>query len=780
MGAGRKTSTYDVDSGASYAADREAFEAKQRNLGDSLGGVIFGCTHDTYEECVTGLIFGLPRPHICYVSYIKPGMPVFLYNYSDRKMHGIFRATTEGQLDINPQGWCNITGGYRTRYPAQVKVEFYKQCPPLSEREFRPIIKDCYDEDNKLVFELKKGEAASMCRAFDAAAKAAAGSLPAGRPKPVVPAVAAGPAEVAGGKKAANFAPAPAPATNSWAAKLSQANGSSSSAGAPAAPAPAPAAQPSSSKNQPPIPTPFPTSTSPAPSAASSASASSSQAVRDPSKPNPFRPTQGVPPDVRAREQAKIQKAQEEYDAMQAAAAAAEEAERARAAQRAPAQDVEMRANSMNGINDAPGPSHAASSSAPVAAPVAAQQQQVVPAAPREDTAAQLMALRDLLLPVDPALAEGLMRFLARGAAERTTLSRKADQLQHENDILREEVMAMRSELAYVAQQVHIQVPAVSPALAELQAARQASSGQIATAAGPAASAGPWGQELYMVGGNDGTNWLNVMDIYTPAGGAWTSAQPMPAARGYGAAAAIGRNLYVMGGGNGESWLQSVMCYAIDEGRWFEVASMQEIRGSLAAASLNGKLYVMGGGQPNVNLDTAEVYDPAIDAWMTCSRMRYRRFTTAAAVMNGAVYVTGGYDGSQYLRTVEMLDPREGKWEPVPEMQDKRGSHACTVAHNMLFAVGGWDSQAFLDSVEVYEPRMKTWQFVTSMANSRAYGSTVTVDGNVYAIGGMRNQMHNETIERYDINTNSWQDLLLPSNVARKRAFLASCVVNPR
>ncbi len=31
-------------------------------------------------------------------------MPVFLFNYSDRKMHGIFRAQSEGDLEIKPYG----------------------------------------------------------------------------------------------------------------------------------------------------------------------------------------------------------------------------------------------------------------------------------------------------------------------------------------------------------------------------------------------------------------------------------------------------------------------------------------------------------------------------------------------------------------------------------------------------------------------------------------------------------------------------------------------------
>ena len=32
-----------------------------------------GCTRETIDECLNGLIFGLPRSHWCYVSYIEPG-----------------------------------------------------------------------------------------------------------------------------------------------------------------------------------------------------------------------------------------------------------------------------------------------------------------------------------------------------------------------------------------------------------------------------------------------------------------------------------------------------------------------------------------------------------------------------------------------------------------------------------------------------------------------------------------------------------------------------------
>lgn len=37
-------------------------------------------------------------------------MPIFLFNYTDKMMHGIFRAITPGTQNINPQGkqCCNI------------------------------------------------------------------------------------------------------------------------------------------------------------------------------------------------------------------------------------------------------------------------------------------------------------------------------------------------------------------------------------------------------------------------------------------------------------------------------------------------------------------------------------------------------------------------------------------------------------------------------------------------------------------------------------------------
>lgn len=61
---------------------------------------------------------GLPSPHFQYVKNIDEGLPLFLFNYSDRKLHGIFEATSRGQINVNSYAWTN--GDERTQFPAQV------------------------------------------------------------------------------------------------------------------------------------------------------------------------------------------------------------------------------------------------------------------------------------------------------------------------------------------------------------------------------------------------------------------------------------------------------------------------------------------------------------------------------------------------------------------------------------------------------------------------------------------------------------------------------------
>ncbi|VFQ91006.1 unnamed protein product [Cuscuta campestris] len=159
MGAGRRTQTLTAhDIPPSPPSQHSNF----RNLrSGQLGGVIFGCKNETIRECLHAQLFGLPFPHFSYVKNIVQGLPLFLFNYSDRRLYGIFEAAGDGRMNINPYAWTS-NGSERTQFPAQVPVRVRLQCQPLSEDQFKPIIFDNYYTNNHFWFELDHSQTSKL------------------------------------------------------------------------------------------------------------------------------------------------------------------------------------------------------------------------------------------------------------------------------------------------------------------------------------------------------------------------------------------------------------------------------------------------------------------------------------------------------------------------------------------------------------------------------------------------------------------------------------------
>ncbi|CAI8601132.1 unnamed protein product [Vicia faba] len=163
----------------------QTFNGKSTLLGRNLmkhqlGGVIFGCTRHTMKECLSKQLFGLPAQHFSYVENINPKMPLFLFNYSDRKLHGIFEATSHGKMFIDPYAWINDDYTDETQYPAQVKVRVRVQCHPLLEDKFGPVIKENYYLNNHFWFELDHTQTSKLMYLFVSTAKATKIPIPQG------------------------------------------------------------------------------------------------------------------------------------------------------------------------------------------------------------------------------------------------------------------------------------------------------------------------------------------------------------------------------------------------------------------------------------------------------------------------------------------------------------------------------------------------------------------------------------------------------------------------
>ncbi|CAI9103003.1 OLC1v1001412C2 [Oldenlandia corymbosa var. corymbosa] len=175
MGAGRKTKMIPIQEKAERERTVNCSVSAKNLRNRELGSVIFGCTDKTIDECKANNLFGLPYGHFSYVKNVTPGLVLFLFNYAVRQLHGIFEATSPGQLNINPYAWTEGRTQL-TKFPAQVKktqqlncslihfclflfsykvqVRVQHRCRPLSEKEFAPIIAENYYKGNHFWFEL--------------------------------------------------------------------------------------------------------------------------------------------------------------------------------------------------------------------------------------------------------------------------------------------------------------------------------------------------------------------------------------------------------------------------------------------------------------------------------------------------------------------------------------------------------------------------------------------------------------------------------------------------
>lgn len=89
-------------------------------------GCIFACTENSEKECLERKIFGAGKIHEDKVLDVKKGMTVFLYNLSSSVLFGPFKATTNGQKNIEQKIW-------RGMYPYQIRIKKQGKIKKISE-----------------------------------------------------------------------------------------------------------------------------------------------------------------------------------------------------------------------------------------------------------------------------------------------------------------------------------------------------------------------------------------------------------------------------------------------------------------------------------------------------------------------------------------------------------------------------------------------------------------------------------------------------------------------
>ena len=110
------------------------YEAEERKETRIPNGYVFICSYGTERECFERKLFAMPMSDWNRVSQVKKGDILFLLNYESNRLHGVFEATTDGTLNIEPSA-------FRGWFPAQVRVRRKMRCPSLNEAALLPLIK---------------------------------------------------------------------------------------------------------------------------------------------------------------------------------------------------------------------------------------------------------------------------------------------------------------------------------------------------------------------------------------------------------------------------------------------------------------------------------------------------------------------------------------------------------------------------------------------------------------------------------------------------------------
>ena len=89
---------------------------QKRDRSKLIRGFLFACTKKTEAECFERLLFGTDKVYAPIVIRVRKGDLLFLNNLDTDTLYGVFRAVSDGDLNIQPDAW-------KGRYAHQVKVE---------------------------------------------------------------------------------------------------------------------------------------------------------------------------------------------------------------------------------------------------------------------------------------------------------------------------------------------------------------------------------------------------------------------------------------------------------------------------------------------------------------------------------------------------------------------------------------------------------------------------------------------------------------------------------
>ena len=68
-------------------------------------GFIFACTNSSQDECINRMLFGTNRQYGAVAMRVRKDDFLFLLNLDTDLLYGVFRATSDAHMNIQPDAW---------------------------------------------------------------------------------------------------------------------------------------------------------------------------------------------------------------------------------------------------------------------------------------------------------------------------------------------------------------------------------------------------------------------------------------------------------------------------------------------------------------------------------------------------------------------------------------------------------------------------------------------------------------------------------------------------
>ncbi|XP_073016568.1 uncharacterized protein [Primulina eburnea] len=617
---------------------------------------------------VSPLGAGLPAQHFSYVKNIEPGLPLFLFNYSDRKLYGIYEAVSSGKMYIDSYGWTS-DGSDRTRYPAQVQIRVRWECQALSETLFKPIIVDNYFSQNHFLFELDHVQASKLTSKLTSLAFAPRVYTPQNSPKLLS-------------------------ATQMFPLSTQR--------------------KESKAPERPYFTDDFANSDDPFGALGNSDDSlclNGDNLLMEAALANKnAEPEEKDLIDMNLKELAR--------DSPYSAAAIS-----GKSGEVTYMEDVvleqETCENGMStlGNRNNEGPYHSLDSYATLSQ---LYREMMELKAFKQEQTCKIGTLEKKLAEAEleiQRLGKVCMRFESVPETSMPVGAVTGNETSVESPDLNESIFLVGG---YDGVSWSSALHSFSPVNDVLKSLKPMFSVRSY------ASVAKLNKELYVFGGGDGTLLYDTVESYNPVNNQWTLRPSLNRKKGHLASAAIHGNIFAIGGGNGAECFSDVEMFDSDVGRWISTRSMLQKRFALAAVELNGALYAVGGYDGIDYLMSAERFDPREHSWTRIKSMNTRRGCHSLVAMNEKLYAVGGFDGIDMVPSVEIYDPRVGTWMIGEPMKQSRGYSAAAVLKESIYVIGGVRAnEVVLDTIERYKEG-EGWETIQSRSvGQRTFASAI-------------------------------------------------------